>query len=109
MKILFLGDSLAAYGPWEEYFPDHEIENLAMGGQIVDGVLARLKRASEEIFNSDLVFIMVGINNLFFDDLFDLKEFITNYEKIVKLLKDRAPRAAVYVFSIIPVEIEYVS
>lgn len=109
MKILFHGDSLAAFGPWAEYFPDHEIENLAMGGQIVEGVLARLEAAPDAIFQVHKVLIMVGINNLFFDDMFDLDEFIDNYQEIVKLCKDRATGADFYLFSILPVDIEYVS
>lgn len=109
MKILFLGDSLAAYGPWAEYFPEHEIENLAMGGQVVEGVLARLEAAPDVIFQVHKVFIMVGINNLFFDEMFDLDEFIDNYQEVVKLCKHRAPDADFCLFSILPVETEYVS
>jgi lysophospholipase L1-like esterase len=108
MKILLLGDSHMAYGPWTEYFPDCEFENLAMGGQIAEGVLDRLERTSDEVFHCDKVFVMVGINNLFFDDLFDLKDFISTYKKIIRLWKERAPHAFFYVLSILPVAPEYI-
>lgn len=109
MKLLLLGDSLMAYGPWDEYFPDHDIENRAMGGQIVEGVLSRLEAAPDILFHVHKVLCMVGINNLFFDDMFDLDEYIDNYQDIVRLCRERAQGADFYLFSILPAEIEYVT
>ena len=58
MDILFLGDSLIEYFDWNERLPGHNIVNLGIAGESVQGLLSRVMKISETSQNAEMIFIM---------------------------------------------------
>ena len=105
MKILFLGDSLIEYFDWKERFPDHQIENLGIAGESVKGMLSRVVKILSAHSDVELIFIMSGINNLAMGDT----EFFNFYSVIVEKLSFVYHRAHIYVQSLLPTLVEFIS
>ena len=104
MDILFLGDSLIEYFDWNERFPGHNIFNLGIAGESVQGLLSRVMKISETSQNAEMIFIMTGINNVAMDDT----DFISFYRIILEKLKETYPQASVHVSSLLPAVIEFI-
>jgi lysophospholipase L1-like esterase len=105
MNILFLGDSLIEFFDWEERFPDHQIANLGVAGESVGGLLSRVIKILETHSGVELIFIMSGINNLAMDD----DEFFNSYRIILERLSFAYHRAEIYVHSLLPVVVDFIS
>jgi len=105
MKILFLGDSLIEYFDWKERFPDHHVENLGIAGESVQGLLSRVVRILSAHSDVELIFIMSGINNLAMGDA----EFFNFYRVILEKLSFVYFRAGIYVQSLLPALVEFIS
>lgn len=105
MKILFLGDSLIEYFDWKARFPDHEVANLGVAGESVQGLLSRIVRILSAHSDVELIFIMSGINNLAMGDT----EFYNFYRVILEKLSFVYQRADIYVQSLLPALVEFIS
>jgi lysophospholipase L1-like esterase len=105
MKLLFLGDSLIEYFDWQERFPDHNVANLGMAGESVEGLLARVVRVKEVCPEAEMIFIMSGINNVAMGDT----EFIEFYRIILEKLYSSYPDAKVFIISLLPVLADFIS
>jgi len=104
-RILFIGDSLIAFFDWQSRFPDHEILNLGIGGETVEGLLSRVERIIRGLKSPDLIFVMIGINNIAMEEF----DFSDSYRKIIKKLSAAYPRARIYIQSILPTLLEWIS
>lgn len=98
-EIIFLGDSITAFGRWSEMFQNIKVKNRGIKGDKSNGVLERLN----EVVSSepDKIFIMVGINDL--SRKIKKSEIISNYDKILKLIQEKSPQTKIYVQSVLPV------
>jgi len=105
MKILFLGDSLIEYFDWAGRFPEHQVANLGIAGESVQGLLSRVVKILSAHSDIDMIFIMSGINNLAMGDT----EFINFYRVIVEKLSFVYRRADIYVQSLLPTLVEFIS
>jgi lysophospholipase L1-like esterase len=105
MNILFLGDSLIEYFDWQERFPNHEVANLGMAGESVEGLLSRVVKVKEVCLKADLVFIMTGINNVAMGDL----EFFNFYNVIIEKLFSFYPDAKIFVHTLLPTIVDFIS
>jgi lysophospholipase L1-like esterase len=105
MDILFLGDSLIEYFDWKERFPDHNIENLGMAGESVEGLLSRVIKIKGIYSKADFIFIMTGINNVAMDDL----EFFDFYKIILEKLSSEYPNAQIFINSLLPTTADFIS
>jgi lysophospholipase L1-like esterase len=105
MKILFLGDSLIEYFDWKGRFHDHQAENLGVAGESVQGLLSRIVRILPAHSNIDLIFLMTGINNLAMGDA----DFFHFYRVIIEKLSFVYHRADIYVQSLLPALVEFIS
>jgi lysophospholipase L1-like esterase len=99
MNIIFMGDSLIEYFDWQQRFPEHQVLNLGLSGETVQGLSGRVRRIIGAATAPDVLFIMSGINNLAMDDFKILEE----YERLLKSLKTAFPSATIVVQSILPV------
>ncbi len=99
MNIIFMGDSLIEYFDWQQRFPDHQVLNLGLSGETVQGLSGRVRRIIGTAAAPDILFIMSGINNLAMDDFKILEE----YERLLKSLKTAFPSTIIVVQSILPV------
>jgi lysophospholipase L1-like esterase len=105
MDLLFLGDSLIEYYDWQDRFPAHNAVNLGMAGESVHGLLSRIGKVKSFCPEADRIFIMSGINNVAMGDL----AFIDEYKIILDKLSDFYPRAEIYMHSLMPVMVNFIS
>lgn len=97
--IVFLGDSITAYGKWNEYFPNAITINHGIRRNKTSDVLWRLDPVIQN--KPDQLFLMIGINDLI--QGVPEKTLIDNYSKIITDIRGKSPKTKVYVQSILPV------
>ena len=78
--IVFLGDSLTDWGPWDEIFPDYPIKNRGIGGERVKGLYRRLDNVV--IGQPAKIFLMIGTNDLP-HLMFHNDSYILNYYRLI--------------------------
>jgi len=105
MDIFFLGHSLIEFYDWQKRFPVHNTMNLGVAGETVEGLLSRIDRIIKEHSSADLIFIMTGLNNIAIDDF----NFFSSYKKILEKLSSAYPSARIYMHSILPVIMDFIS
>ncbi|MEK6582257.1 MAG: GDSL-type esterase/lipase family protein [Nitrospirota bacterium] len=105
MNILFLGHSLIEFYDWQKRFPAHKAVNLGVAGETVEGLLSRIDRITKEHPSADLIFIMTGLNNIAMDDF----GFLGSYKKILEKLSPAYPSAKIFMHSILPVIVDFIS
>ena len=103
--IVFLGNSITQGGNnWNQRLNHSKIKNRGIGGDVTDGVLARL----DEIifFKPKAVFLLIGINDLWnvSPNIPDLEYIGNNIIEIAKLIKQNSSETKVYVQTILPIE-----
>lgn len=107
-NIVFLGDSITDWYPFEEIFSsDIPIVNSGVAGYETTDILNRLDKMVYQ-YNPTKVFILIGTNDLKYGDDSE-EEVIKNIKKIIKNIKSNRPNAKIYLQSILPVnrELEY--
>lgn len=104
-RLLFLGDSLIEYFDWSERFPEHEVYNLGIAGETVEGLHFRLRDIFRKVKDPDMVFIMSGINSMAmgYEGIADI------YRKVVQEVRQAYPSAKVIVQSLLPVLFLFIS
>jgi hypothetical protein len=102
--IVFLGKSITEKGgDWAKRLNNPKIKNRDIAGNTSDGVLARL---GEIIYcQPKQVFILIGINDLFRDDMTSEMVF-NNIIKIVNKINQASPNTKIYVNTILPTSTE---
>ncbi len=105
IEILFLGHSLIEFFDWEGRFPEHQAVNLGVAGETVEGLLARIDGIINDHPNADLIFVMTGANNIAMEDY----EFFVPYGEIIDKLKSAYPGAKIYIQSVLPIILEWIS
>lgn len=103
--ILLMGDSLVEFYDWQGRFPGHRVLNLGLAGETVEGLLGRTAAIIEGRPAPDFVFIMTGINNVAMEET----GLIEPYRKILRLLMAAFPGARIFVHSILPTLLDWVS
>jgi lysophospholipase L1-like esterase len=98
--IVFLGNSITEQGgDWEAKVNSTKAKNRGISGDTTEGVLARL--AELIYYKPEQVFILIGINDLFREDMTSEKVF-NNILKIVDQIHDGSPRTKIFVQTILP-------
>lgn len=105
MDILFIGHSLIEFFDWRRRFPAHNAANLGVAGETVEGLLSRVDKIIRDYRVADLVFIMTGANNITMEDY----DFIGPYGRIIEKLSVAYPRAGIFVHSVLPIILEWVT
>ena len=106
--IVFLGNSITEGGKdWSKRLNYPNIKNRGIGGDVTDGVLARI----DEIvyFKPKAVFLLIGINDLSNNGSPDnpSAEYIgNNIIKIAQVISAKAPKTKVYVQTVLPIDKE---
>ena len=97
--IVFLGDSLTAWGDWPVLLDRSGLINMGIPGDTTAGILARSHRAAA--LEPEKLFLMAGANDLFLGT--SVPVIAENYRKILQYIKETSPRTRVYVQSVLPV------
>ena len=97
--IVFLGNSITDYGPWEDLFPNRRIKNRGISGDRTSWMLDRL----DPIVNGHpkKVFLMIGVTDLAAGISPDT--VVANISRIVERFRRDSPKTRLYVQSILPV------
>ena len=90
-SIVFLGDSLTHDGRWAEWFPDRETQNLGVGGNTTDDVVA---------LQPEVVVLLVGTNDL--STRKSVEHVVRNIEYVLVTLRRALPGARMLLQSIMP-------
>ena len=97
--ILFLGNSITDGAEWSELFQNRHIKNRGISGDTTWGVYDRLHTILNG--NPKKIFLLIGINDIGRGK--DDQYVIDGIERIIKRIKEEAPRTQLYVQSILPV------
>ena len=103
-NLVFIGDSLTQWCDWERRFPHHQVLNLGISGETVEGLLARRDRIRGAVGNPGYVFLMTGINNIA-NEQYDI---IPPFREITRNLTTWYKKSTVVVQSILPVELTWI-
>ncbi len=101
--IVLIGDSLTEFFDWQGRFPGHQVLNLGIAGEPVEGLLARMSNIRTAIVRADLIFVMTGINNMAMGD----HDIIPRYEKVLNTLVSDFAGAEIVVQSVLPVRLPW--
>ena len=104
MNILLLGHSLIEFFDWQNRFPGHNVANLGVAGESVEGLLFRIDGIIKAYPEVDLIFIMTGINNIAMEDF----DFLDSYRDIILRLSAAYPKARVFIHSLFPVMVDFI-
>lgn len=98
--IVFLGNSITEQGGnWGQRFSNPKVKNRGISGDVTDGVLKRL--AEIYYYKPKKVFLKIGINDLFRNDL--NAEYVSkNIKLIVDKIHLESPATKIYVHTILP-------
>ncbi|MGZ0017625.1 GDSL-type esterase/lipase family protein [Yeosuana sp. AK3] len=98
--IVFLGNSITENaGDWSKRFNNPKAKNRGIAGDTTDGVLARLGELT--YCEPKQVFILIGINDLFRDDMTSEKVY-ENILKIVNQIHEKSSNTTIFVHTILP-------
>lgn len=98
--LVFLGNSITEQGGnWGAKVTSTKAKNRGISGDTTDGVLARL--AELIYYKPQQVFILIGINDLFREDMTSEKVF-NNILKIVQKIHDGSRTTEIFIQSILP-------
>jgi len=106
--IVFLGNSITSGGKdWSKRLKHPNIRNRGIGGDVTDGVLARI----DEIiyFKPKAVFLLIGINDLWNNNSPNnpSAEYIANnIIQIAQVINAETPKTKIYVQTVLPIEKE---
>jgi len=103
--IVFLGDSLVAWGDWERLLPGRKVVNLGVPGETTAGLRARVDGLDRGIWRAPTILVMIGTNDLVAGDL----EFLYQYRRLLETLEEKAPRATRIIHGLFPMELPHLA
>lgn len=113
--VFFIGNSITQQGgDWNEKFELNHIKNRGIGGDVTDGVIARLNEIV--YYQPKAVFILIGINDLFnmhydrdnkhnlkYDKIIPSAKYVgKNIIKIAKIIHKQSPNTKIFVRTVLP-------
>ena len=106
--IVFLGNSITWGGKdWSKRLKHPNIRNRGIGGDVTDGVLARIDEIT--YFRPKAVFLLIGINDLWNNNNPNnpSTEYIANnIIQIAQVINAETPKTKIYVQTVLPIEKE---
>lgn len=109
VDVMFLGDSLTSLwakegkAEWEARFAPLNAANYGIGGDSTRQVIWRLQNGELDNLNPKLVVLMIGTNNIYNDHNSGTDpEIIAGVEKIIGLIRTKAPSANVLLLGVLP-------
>jgi lysophospholipase L1-like esterase len=107
--IVFLGNSITEQGgDWSAKFGRSDIKNRGIGGDVTDGVLARLNEICYA--KPKAVFLMIGINDI--NNWYNKwgipsPEYVgNNIPKIANEIHRKSPKTKIYIQTVLPSDLE---
>ena len=98
-EIIFLGNSITEGGKWTTLFPDKNVINRGISGDVTDGILNRLEEVTAS--KPKKVFLLIGTNDMARGK--SIEYVLENTEKIILEIKEQSPETIIYLQSILPI------
>lgn len=98
-EIIFLGNSITEGGDWKALFPNKNVVNRGISGDITDGILYRLDEVTAS--KPSKVFLLIGTNDMAREKSVDY--VLENTEKIILQIKKQSKYTKIYLQSILPI------
>ena len=95
---VFLGDSITEGGSWHELFPQSNVRNRGIGGDVTTGVIARLDQVTDG--QPAQIFLMIGTNDLFGG--VSQTDIVANIITIIEKVHNASPQTDMFVQNILP-------
>ncbi|WOD42809.1 GDSL-type esterase/lipase family protein [Hwangdonia lutea] len=98
-EIIFLGNSITEGGDWKSLFPNQNVINRGISGDVTDGILYRLKEVTAS--KPSKVFLLIGTNDMARGKSIDY--VLEHTEKIILQIKKQSKDTKIYLQSILPI------
>lgn len=98
-NIVFLGDSITKLYDLDKYYPDNNVVNSGVSGDVSEDILSDMYNRVYR-YNPSKIFLLIGTNQLVNDSE---EEIIEQIFKIIDEIHNNNPIASVYLESIYPV------
>ena len=100
-SIVFLGDSITSRCDLNKYFPNYNVYNSGIAGNMTKDILDNMENRVF-VYNPTKVFILIGTNDLVYSGL-DNDEIKNNIEEIINKIYEKNSNTKIYLESIYPV------
>lgn len=100
-EVIMLGNSLTQNFEWHEIFPDVNIKNRGINGDITLGLLQRLPEVLES--KPLKIFIEIGINDI--QQGIPIDQIYQNYTAVIQKIKKYSPTTKIYVQNLLPAHV----
>lgn len=98
-NLVFLGDSITDFYDLDKFYPDHNVVNSGINGNVSDDILNDMYNRVYK-YNPSKVFLLIGTNQLMNDDD---EKIVNDIKTILIKIMDVCPQTKIYVESIYPV------
>lgn len=98
VEIIFAGDSITAYGRFDEFFPEKSVFNRGIGTDVTEGLYNRIDEVISH--HPHKIFIMIGINDM--QKKIPIDKSMKYYEMIISEIQHKLPECIIYVQSVLP-------
>ncbi len=98
-EIIFLGNSITEGGDWKSLFPNTNVINRGISGDVTMGIINRL----DEVVDSKpkKIFLLIGVNDLARGKT--IAFIAENCNEIIKTIRSTSKNTKVYLQSVLPV------
>lgn len=100
-SIVFLGDSITSRCDLDKYFPNYNVYNSGIAGNMTKDILENMENRVFA-YNPTKVFILIGTNDLVYSGL-DNDGIKNNIEEIINKIYEKNSNIKIYIESIYPV------
>lgn len=100
-SIVFLGDSITSRCDLDKYFPNYNVYNSGIAGNMTKDILENMENRIFA-YNPTKVFILIGTNDLVYSGL-DNDGIKNNIEEIINKIYEKNSNTKIYLESIYPV------
>ena len=100
-SIVFLGDSITSRYDLNKYFPNYNVYNSGIAGNMTKDILENMENRVF-VYNPTKVFILIGTNDLVYSGL-DNDGIKNNIEEIINKIYEKNSNIKIYMESIYPV------
>lgn len=100
-SIVFLGDSITSRCYLDKYFPNYNVYNSGIAGNMTKDILDNMENRVF-VYNPTKVFILIGTNDLVYSGL-DNDGIKNNIEEIINKIYEKNSNTKIYLESIYPV------
>ena len=100
-SIVFLGDSITSRYDLNKYFPNYNVYNSGIAGNMTKDILENMENRVFA-YNPTKVFVLIGTNNLVYSEL-DNDGIKNNIEEIINKIYEKNSNIKIFMESIYPV------